>query len=59
MKKFKLEIDCTNDVFGDEPEFEVARILQDVSDAMHDYAPHDGKLRDANGNVVGRYTFEE
>ena len=57
--KFKLEIDCSNAAFEEEPEYEVARILRELADKLE----ADGSLAhpvfDFNGNRVGRSTVEQ
>lgn len=58
---FHLHIKLDNAAFGDEPEYEVARILKALADDVLLSATgstHSGKARDANGNVVGSWSIE-
>lgn len=56
--KFKLEIECDNAAFGDEPAFEVARILRELAEQMERNGSMAHPLWDYNGNRVGRSTVE-
>ena len=54
MERFALEIDTTNDAFGDDPAPELGRLLRDV--ARHIQGDRiDGRILDANGNTVGSF----
>lgn len=63
MSNFTLTIDTENAAFGDsqlDAEAEVARILRVVAGRLDEaFWADDGTLRDANGNTVGRFVFEE
>ena len=58
--KFKLEIECDNDAFGNDDECqrndEIARILEDAASRVSG-ACASGALRDSNGNKVGRFNL--
>ena len=63
--KFKLEIECNNEAFGDEMSktlWELGRMLYALSKRLRETAEGEGegegKLRDSNGNTVGKYWFE-
>jgi len=54
--KIKIEINCDNAAFNDYPEFEISRILQELSrDIQGDF--RDRKIVDFNGNVVGKFNI--
>jgi hypothetical protein len=58
--KFKLEIDCGNAAFGSDSAAryaEVGRILAEIAKAMRDESLTIPKVRDSNGNVVGKASF--
>lgn len=55
---FKLEFETDNNVFLDQPDAEVARILQAVADQVFDLGDRNGAIRDVNGNTIGRWTLE-
>ena len=51
---YKIEINCDNVAFDDDPAPEIARILENLVDNLkHDAALNTEKLRDINGNIVG------
>lgn len=54
---FKLQIDCDNAAFSDNPLEEVGRILKELSEKID--ANEHGKIYDYNGNKVGFYKLEE
>ncbi len=55
--KFKLEIECENDVFaGDDLFYEVSRILKEVADRVQ-RGYNNFSLMDVNGNSVGKARF--
>jgi len=60
MAKFTLSIDCDNAAFGEDKAREVSRILFElaasISPGLMD--DDDGKLRDVNGNTVGRWSYD-
>lgn len=59
--KFKLEIDCDNAAFGDNMAmtfWELGRMLYALSKRIAETGEEEGKLRDKNGNTVGKYWFE-
>lgn len=58
MAKFTLEIRCDNAAFVGDPQAEIARSLRDLADRLERIGLEDGfRVRDANGNHVGVYTF--
>lgn len=58
--KFTLNIDCDNAAFDDLIGYEVARILRELASRMEsDETPTAGRVRDANGNQVGAFSFAE
>jgi hypothetical protein len=59
--RFRVEIDCGNAAFADNPQYEVALILQGLAHGMTEHMEAPGKvaLRDANGNSVGFAEFTE
>lgn len=54
MSKLKINIDCSNDAFEEDLEYEVARILRNAADKLRS-GETEGTLRDINGNTVGSY----
>lgn len=57
ISDFTLNIRCDNDAFQPDPEFEISRILRELSFRIKEERPT-GKyknLHDANGNIVGTY----
>lgn len=56
--KFKLEITCENDAFVEDRGEEVARILKKVLEGL-EWGSGSGRLRDINGNTVGKFHFVE
>ena len=60
MKKIIIEINTTNDAFGDIPDlaqYELARIINGLAkDLIDDKKPE--KLLDINGNKVGKVVYE-
>lgn len=63
MSTFKLEIACDNAAFGDGPmerSDEVARIVKEAMSRLEITGPLKApvRLKDANGNTVGRYWWE-
>jgi len=60
MTTFRLEIETDNDAFGENPEGEVGRILQDVASRLawgDADAQASASIRDFNGNRVGEWRF--
>lgn len=60
--KIKLEIETGNAAFGDQPEQELARIFNELSDRLmiSDLSTLDDLvIRDFNGNRVGKFSVEE
>lgn len=52
--KVKIEINCDNAAFDDDADYEVSRILEELSDdILQDTLLTDRKLYDINGNKVG------
>lgn len=54
--KFKIEIECSGRSFQEDPNEEVARILQKVVSRLED-GNDAGSLWDTNGNRVGDFRF--
>lgn len=55
--RFKLNIECDNDAFADDPAVELARILHKAAEKVLvqvDQTPGNFPLFDANGNKVGQ-----
>lgn len=60
--RFKLNIDCDNDAFGEssaDREMEVARILRALATRLEaaGFGDHAYLVRDVNGNTVGAARF--
>jgi hypothetical protein len=56
--KFNLEINSEDDALaGNEGRLELARILRDVADRVL-RRENGGKVRDENGNSVGRWSVD-
>jgi len=56
--KFRLCIEVGNDAYqGDNISHELKENLRDVATALLS-GSMEGKIRDSNGNVTGRYYFE-
>ena len=55
---FKLEIETDNAAFADDPWVEIARILRAVADRVELHGDRASRIRDANGNSVGRFEYE-
>jgi hypothetical protein len=55
--EFTLNIDCDNAAFGDEPENEIIRLLNEVAERLG-RGFYSGKVRDVNGNTVGDFDLE-
>lgn len=53
-----IQFDTDNAAFGDEPEWETARLLREVATRLETSNDYEGPIRDANGNTVGTYRFE-
>ena len=53
MNKVTITINCENDAFQDDAEYEVIRILQDVINDLRSKS-----LRDINGNTCGNVEIE-
>ena len=58
--KFKLEIDLDNDAFYQNRRREIIRILNELVDTveLHGKQAFDARIKDINGNTVGRATIE-
>ena len=52
--KFVIEIECGNEAFAEAPGEELARIIEVAAIRVRE-GTHWGKLRDINGNQVGRF----
>lgn len=57
--KFKIEIKCDNAAFGDEPAYEVARILWELAKRIERDGDLAYPLHDINGNRVGLSTVSK
>ncbi len=62
--KLKLEIECGNSAFDDEPLAEIARILDEQAKKMQRWVGDgskqwDSTLHDINGNKVGKAELKE
>ena len=57
MARFQLEINTDNAAFGDSPEFELSRILSELSDEVAEDQRDEYIIRDENGNTVGKATW--
>ena len=56
----KITINTDNAAFKDNPTGEVCRILRDLADRADDYGiENTERLRDINGNTVGKVTVED
>ena len=55
--RLTLEFSMDNAAFDDNPLVEAARILREAA-GMLDTGTDNGKLRDVNGNTVGRFEVE-
>lgn len=53
---FKLSIETTNEAFADDPNEEIARLLEKAAQRVRDGYQSD-LLRDANGNTVGSWSI--
>lgn len=53
---FILDIDTSTDAFGDEPHYELGRLLLEVAERVGQEETED-TLRDVNGNRVGTFTL--
>lgn len=54
---FKLTIKTDNAAFGDEPGYEVARILRDIAHKVEE-GYTSGSVLDVNGNTVGHFDLK-
>jgi hypothetical protein len=54
--KFTLEIEMDNAAFGDPSE--LSRVLRQCATDVADLDRDDGRLRDINGNTVGRWSVQ-
>ena len=57
MEKITITIETGNAAFGDDPAFEVSRILSTIIDDLG-WGLESRKLRDINGNIVGSVVIE-
>ena len=53
MKKIKIVINCENAAFRNNGNFEVVRILEQITRKLDEYSARDENLLDINGNSVG------
>jgi hypothetical protein len=54
VKVFTLKIDTSNDAFGFQPHYELARLLLEAAERVGQEETS-GTLRDDNGNTVGHF----
>lgn len=59
MAKFKLEIDTGGSAFGDNPQHELSRILNEVVDHIDEAIVAAFVLKDINGNTVGKAHYSK
>ena len=57
--KIRIEINCDNAAFEDDPATEVERILKNLTGKLRLPGMEDLPLMDINGNKVGTLTVEE
>ena len=57
MARFQLEINTDNAAFGDSPELELSRILEELSNEVAEDQRDEYIIRDENGNTVGKATW--
>jgi hypothetical protein len=57
MATFKLEIQTDNAVFGDSPEMELSRILDELAEEVAEDQRETYIIRDETGNTVGKATW--
>lgn len=55
----QITINCDNAAFGDTPEVEINRILQNLAEDVRFGNLEDQKLMDSNGNCVGHFELIE
>lgn len=58
--EFTVRLNCNNAAFGDNPTFEIARILKKITNSLEWFETMpDSKQRvqDSNGNTVGYYVI--
>ena len=60
MKKVIIEIETVNDAFGDDPNDEIARILQHLASSFYAHGAENmfSEILDINGHKVGSITIE-
>ena len=60
MKTFTLKIECDNDAFDGDDNFEIARILRELAPRLEHPTsrPTASAVWDINGNKCGRWYFE-
>jgi len=58
MATFKLEINTDNDAFGDSPELELSRLLDELAEEVAEDQREEYIIRDDNGNTVGKATWK-
>jgi hypothetical protein len=56
--KFTVNFDCDNDAFAISPEFEVSRVLRQISKKVEDGFVN-GPVMDFNGNRIGDWEFTD
>ena len=58
MATFRVEIITDNAAFGDNPESELSRILDELANEVFEEPREEFILRDDNGNTVGKATWK-
>ena len=56
---FRIELNTDNAAFGDEPEYEVGRILRQLARSVEQDGLTNQSLYDYNGNSVGEVVYYE
>lgn len=54
----KIEFETDNDAFCPHAGFEINRILNKIRDDVAAFGPHEGTIKDSNGNTIGRYSMD-
>ena len=58
MRRFTLEIETENDAFKDNEAYAVTLLLRQTAELVN-HKQTSGKIRDLNGNTVGRWSFSD
>lgn len=57
MAHFELKIELDNQAFEEDQEYELARILRQISDDLIIHGSGSRNVKDINGNKIGGYEF--